>query len=328
MLEHATRASTQLRLGQTDICISQVGVGAWQWGDRLYWGYGQTYSEADAYAAYKASLTSGLTLFDTAEIYGFGKSERLLAYFASEAAKSRGLSSGTNPVIATKFFPYPWRWRSSSLVQALRASLSRLNLNQVDLYQVHFPRPFRSVETWAHALADAVDAGLTKAVGVSNYNREQVMRTQDALGKRGVILASNQIPFSLLNRHHEYAGTLSACADLGVSIIAYSPLAQGLLTGKYSLRDKPPWQRRLRGGEVKIKRAASMLSLMRDIGEEHGGKTPAQVALNWAIAKGTVPIPGAKTAAQASENAGAMGWDLADSQVQKLDEASDQSLLS
>jgi len=308
----------RIRLGKTDIEVSLLGVGTWQWGDRFYWGYGREYGEGDVEAAFRASLEAGVDFFDTAELYGRGQSERLLARFSR--------ASGKPVVIGTKFMPFPWRLRRRSLLKALRGSLRRLGLERVDLYQVHWPVPPRSAETWAEALGDAVQAGMARAVGVSNYGVDQMRRAHEALARRGVPLASNQVAFSLLDRKRERSGLLAACRDLGVTLIAYSPLAQGMLTGKYSLERRPPFVRRLwtlRGRPgARPESIEALLGLMREVGEAHGGKTQAQVALNWLVCKGALPIPGAKNAEHARSNAGALGWRLTNEEVAFLDEVS------
>lgn len=300
-------------LGLTDIRISPMGIGAWAWGDRLYWGYGRTYNKADLQAAFEAGLAAGINLFDTAEVYGFGQSERLLGEFARD--------TGEPVVIASKFMPFPWRLRRGSLVRALRGSLRRLGRERVDLYQIHWPFPPIAVETWMERLADAVNEGLARAVGVSNYNVAQIRRAHAALASRNVPLASNQVEYSLLQRQPERSGLLEACRELGITLIAYSPLAQGLLTGKYTPDNPPPWLRRRRTRKARLAEIEPLITLLREIGEAHGGKTPAQVGLNWIICKGAVPIPGAKNARQAQENAGALGWRLTDDEIAALDAA-------
>lgn len=288
-----------------------LGLGAWAWGDRFYWGYGRDYTERDVWDAFAAGLASRVHFFDTAEIYGFGQSERILGTFL-DAVEDDAV------VIATKFMPLPWRWRVESLLEALRDSLHRLGLSAVDLYQIHRPPLVGSIERWADALADAVDAGLARAVGVSNYNVDQMQRTNAVLADRGVSLASNQVEYSLLNREPEHDGLLAACRELGVELIAYSPLGQGILTGKYT-PDKPPSGIRRWRHLRRLERIRPLVRALRDIGGAHGGKTPAQVALNWVICKGAIPIPGAKNAQQASENAGAVGWRLRDEEIARLD---------
>ena len=292
MIEH--KLVDRISLGATGIQISPMGIGTWAWGDTWFWQYGKGgYTDADLEAAYQASLAHGITFFDTAEMYGRGRSERLLGQFARKA--------GWPVVITTKFFPLPWRVSKGQLAGALRHSLDRLGLESVDLYQMHWPFPPVPIDTWMDAMADAVQAGLIRAVGVSNYNAEQTRRAHDALARRGVPLASNQVDYSLLQRKPETNGLLGLCKQLNVTLIAYSPLAQGLLTGKYTPQNPPPGLRGRRYGGV-LAKIQPLTGLLREIGQAHGGKTPSQVALNWTISKGTVPIPGAKNARQAIDN--------------------------
>jgi aryl-alcohol dehydrogenase-like predicted oxidoreductase len=210
----------------------------------------------------------------------------------------------------------------ASLRRALEGSLRRLGVDQVELYQIHWPNPPVSIETWADALAHVIEAGLARQVGVSNYSAGQMRRAFVTLARRGAPLASNQVEYSLLQRAPERNGVMSACAELGVRLIAYSPLGQGLLTGKYTPDNPPPGVRGWSSRD-KLARARPLLRLLREIGEAHGDKTPAQVALNWTICKGALPIPGARDARQAEENSGALGWRLSAEEVAALDAASD-----
>ena len=294
--------------------VRSVGVGTWQWGDRHVWRYGREFGEADVRGACEAALRCGLNLFDTAEIYGNGESERLLGGCLRAAGAETTL-------VATKFMPYPWRLGRGALPRALEGSLGRLRVSSVGLYQVHMPLPPLSVETWAEGLAEAVSLGLTRAVGVSNYSADQMRRTQAVLARRGVPLASNQVEFSLLQRRPERDGLLRTCQELGVQLVAYSPLAKGLLGGRYTRRRPPSLARRLSLPRGAWRRLPPLLALMRQIGLEQGGKTPAQVALNWLLCKGALPIPGARNASQVEENAGALGWRLTDAQLAALDRA-------
>lgn len=299
----------------SDIHWPDMGVGVWSWGDRLTWGYGREYGKEDVHAAYEASLAAGLSFFDTAEIYGFGRSESLLGEFLGEHR------DGVR--VATKFFPFPWRLRPGNLIRALRSSLQRLGLPRVDLYQIHWPFPPVPTRVWAEALADAVRLGLTRAVGVSNYGRALTRQTHRFLADRGIPLASNQIEFSLLDRTPERTGLLDTCRELGVKVIAYSPLAMGLLTGKYSSAHRLPPPRWRSFRRVDLDRLPALVTALREVGQAHGGKTPGQVALNWVITKGAVPIPGAKNAAQARENAGALGWTLTPEESRHLEQVAD-----
>jgi aryl-alcohol dehydrogenase-like predicted oxidoreductase len=299
-----------------DIHTHTMGIGTWAWGDRLFWSLGApAYSMDDMRAAYQISVDAGVRLFDTAEVYGGGNSERILGE----------LSSGgpADLYIASKCFPYPWRlFPKGSLPAAARDSLKRLQRPSIDLYQMHWPTPPASPEGWMHAMADAKEAGLINQIGVSNYGPRNLERAFRALDKRGHHLASNQIHYSLLQRSPERSGLIQLCMDLGVAVIAYSPLAQGLLTGKYRPDNPPGGVRGLRFGLRQLQHASELSEAMRKIGENYGGKTPAQVAINWCIAKGSIPIPGAKNARQAQDNVGAMGWLMSDDDMAELDELS------
>ncbi len=301
-------------LGKTELRITTVGVGAWAWGDRMIWGYGgSSYTDDDIRAAFDVSLASGTNWFDTAEIYGLGKSERFLGKFLPSATKE--------VLVATKFFPFPWRLRKSALLRALKKSLKRLQLSHVDLYQIHMPFGRWSKPEYVSALADAVEAGLTRSVGVSNFDTEKTKRANESLQAAGIPLASNQVEYSLFDRSIEKNGLLAYCLENEITVIAYSPLAKGMVTGKYGPDNPPPGPRKRMYPREKLQRAQPLINLLREIGSRHD-KSNAQVALNWTICKGTVPIPGAKNAKQAAENLGAMGWRLTSDEVTALDEAS------
>jgi aryl-alcohol dehydrogenase-like predicted oxidoreductase len=247
-------------------------------------------------------------------VYGFGGSERTLGQFLPTASQK--------PVVATKFLPVPWRLGKPSLTAALRGSLSRLGVAQVDLYLIHSPASPVAIETWMDALADALQAGLTRAVGVSNYGIEQTRRAHAALSKRGIALACNQVEYNLLQRGVERNGLLNLCRELGVTLVAYHPIASGLLSGKYTPDTPPQGWRGLVYRRGYLTRIQPVVERLRQIGTAHGGKTPSQVAINWIMCKGALPIPGAKNARQAQDNAGALGWRLSDDEVTALDGAS------
>jgi aryl-alcohol dehydrogenase-like predicted oxidoreductase len=280
------------------------------------WGYGKTHTDSDVQAAFQASLEGGTRFFDTAEIYGNGRSEQLLGEFIRDVERPL--------VIATKFMPFPWRLWKGRMRAALRASLNRLGLEHVDLYQIHWPMPPVSIETWANALADAVEAGLVKAVGVSNFNAAQMLKAHATLLQRGVPLASNQVEYHMLNRKVEKNGLLKLCHELGVTMIAYSPLAKGILTGKYTPELPPAGMRGRLFSRAQLSAIQPLIKQLGEYGMVHGGKSPAQVALNWLMCKGAVPIPGAKNARQAQENAAALGWQLSEVETAALDEACDR----
>jgi len=314
MTAAATGAPSRVLPG-TDIFLPPMGLGTWAWGDRATWGmgtYDRTYGFETIREAYARSVAAGVTLLDTAELYGNGESERIIGRLLREDREHRD-----RVIVATKFMPYPWRLRlGSALLAALCASLDRLQLPFVHLYQIHGPVSLRSHEAMADALARARDAGLAKAVGVSNYSEKEVRAIHAALARRGVPLATNQIEYSLLRTAPEKTGLLRACQELGVIVLAYSPLAQGRLTGKYGPGNPPPGKRQF--SAYPMEEVEPVLAELRRIGAAQG-KTPAQVALNWLVCKGTIPIPGAKNGAQAEQNAGALGWSLAPAEVEALD---------
>jgi aryl-alcohol dehydrogenase-like predicted oxidoreductase len=293
----------------------EIGLGAWSWGDRVVWNYGHSHTDEDIKTAFDVTLEAGINFVDTAEVYGQGRSERLLGQLVKSTDK---------PVlVASKFFPLPWRILPSALERALRSSLERLDLEKVDLYQIHWPFPPRSIETWSEQLAKVYQLGLTRTVGVSNYDKNQMQRTFTVLAKYGIPLASNQVEYNLLNRKIEKNGLLARCQELGIRVIAYSPLAMGLLTGKYTSETPPPGMRSRKYAKLLVD-MQPLVKLMTEIGQDLGGKMPAQIALNWVICKGALPIPGAKNARQAEINAGAVGWRLNEDQVTALDEASEK----
>ena len=301
-------------LGKTDIMITTVGVGTWAWGDRLVWGYGGGgFDDGDIREAFDVSLEKGANWFDTAEVYGLGKSERFLGQFLPSASE--------DVLVATKFFPFPWRLRKQAMLRALEKSLERLQRSRVDLYQIHTPIGRWRKPAFVSTLAEAVNAGLTRAVGVSNFNTEITKQANETLLAAGVPLASNQVEYSLFDRRIEKNGLLEYCLENDITIIAYSPLAKGMATGKYGPDNPPPGPRKRMYPPEKLKQYDPLISLLKEIGAGRG-KTPAQAALNWTICKGTVPIPGAKNAKQAAENLGAMGWRLSPEEVAALDEAS------
>lgn len=291
----------------------EMGLGAWQWGDRVIWGYQPGESDQGARQAFDASLAMGVRFVDTAEVYGSGRSERLLGQFLKE--------TGQPALVATKFFPWPWRLSKDFIPRALKGSLERMRIESADLYQIHWPSPLMTPETMMEGMAECVKRGWTRTVGVSNFWETRMIRAYSALAQRGVSLASNQLPFNLLKRDAEKNGTLARCKELGIRFIAYSPLAQGLLTGKYSADNPPPGVRGSNYAEA-LKKLPPIINALRQVAQNHG-KTVAQAALNWVICKGAMPIPGAKNAKQAEDNAGGAGWRMSDDEVALLDEAAD-----
>ncbi len=303
-------------LAGSDVSIPTLGVGTWAWGDSSTWGmgsYDSSLTEETIRQAWDASIDAGVTLFDTAEVYGSGESERIIGRLMA-ADPDRA----TKVVLATKFMPSPWKLNvRGALLAALRSSVERLGVPKVGLYQIHGPISLRSHAALAEALAAAHQAGLVDAVGVSNYSVKETRSMAGELAKRGLRLATNQIEFSLLRRVPETSGLLATCAELGVVPLAYSPIGQGRLTGKYSAASPPPGKRGFSAHPMEV--VDKVVAELRVVGDKHGGRLPSQVALNWIIAKGAVPIPGAKNRQQAEENAGALGWSIDEDDLERLD---------
>jgi aryl-alcohol dehydrogenase-like predicted oxidoreductase len=311
----------QRHLGATGIAVPPLGVGVWSWGDKSFWGYGKYYTREDVSQAYKACLDAGLNFFDTAEMYGQGESERILGECIREDDRP--------VVIASKFAPLPNRFSARSLLKALDASLERLNVKTIDLYQIHWPYTIIGADSLMDALAEAVRSGKVRAVGVSNYSADQMRRAHARLARHEIPLASNQVHYNLIYRKPENNGVLDACRELNVALIAYSPMEQGLLTGKYRNTSgqavSVPGQRRLTRAfrNSQRRKIEPLLQVMENIARAHN-KTIGQVALNWLLMKDEliIPIPGAKNLKQASENAGAIGWRLTSEEFDQIDVAS------
>jgi aryl-alcohol dehydrogenase-like predicted oxidoreductase len=307
-------------LGRSDLEVPRLGVGAMTWGSpsgRSRWGpaklaYGGTAGPEEEQLAFEASLSAGANFFDTAAMYSGGASEQRLGE----------LAEGKSVVIATKF-PPGWLSKAEALPDALHQSLARLRRSRIDLYQHHFPSRRISIPSLMGSMADAVEAGKVRAIGVSNYSAAQVRIAHAALAERGIPLASNQVEYSLLHRAPEVNGVLDACRELGITLIAYQPLAMGVLTGKYRPGDRPKGIRRFgryfRGDG--LKKSQPVVALLGEIGERHS-KTPAQVALRWLMEQESVlPIPGAKNGRQAASNAEALSFSLAVAEIEALDQA-------
>jgi len=295
-------SSETIALGRTGLRLGAIGVGTNRWGGRG--------GDPDTRPTFDALLDAGVTLFDTAEIYTAGRSERLIGRCIHE--------SGRKPLVLTKFFPFPWRLGRRAVTAALHRSLARLGLERVDVYLLHFPWPPVPVETWADALADAVETGHARAVGISNCGPDLTRRAHAAFARRGIPLACNEVELNLLNRRAERSGLLEVCRELDVTVIAYRPLALGVLTGKYSADHRPGGYRGMVYGKAYLAGIEPVLAALKRVAGANG-KTVPQVALNWVLSKGALPIPGARSPAQARENAGAMGWRLSGPEIAELD---------
>jgi aryl-alcohol dehydrogenase-like predicted oxidoreductase len=291
--------------------ISKIGLGTWQFGTRE-WGYGEEYT-AQAKEIVGRAIDLGVTLFDTAEIYGYGRSERILG----EALGERRASV----FLATKLFPLVPV--APVVEQRAVASANRLNTHRIDLYQVHQSNPLFRDGTIMRGMSALQNVGLVGEVGVSNYSLPRWQAAEEALGRR---VLSNQVPYSLADRRPEDE-LLPYAATRGRVVIAYSPLAQGLLSGRYDRTSRPT--NRVRAGNPlflpeNLDRASDLIGVLREVADAHGA-TPAQIALAWVIRHPVVTaIPGASSIEQLESNVAAAGIDLTDGEYEGLRAASDR----
>jgi aryl-alcohol dehydrogenase-like predicted oxidoreductase len=308
-----------LTLGRSEVRVPRLGLGVMIWGEAsgaqrfmpAKSAYGGT-NTADEQAAFDASLAAEINFFDTAAMYSAGGSERRLGELAQDK----------DVVIATKFPPSPLG-RAQDLPAALEASLANLRRSSIDLYQHHYPTRRVDIPTLMGLMADGVEAGKIKAIGVSNYSAAQMRTAYETLARRGIPLASNQVQYSLLHRQPETDGVLDTCRELGITLIAYQPLASGALAGRYLDGARPVGIRRFREPfrGPKFHALRPVVTLLRLIGDRYG-KTPGQVALRWLLEQeNVVPIPGAKNAEQATHNAGALSFTLTREEIEYLNEA-------
>ena len=302
------------KIGSSDLEVGVVGVGTWQWGGGAIWASPKGPDQTDIPSAYDVALDHGLDFLDTAEIYG-----------AAESVIG-GLRSGdARPaVIASKYFPNPKRWRLQALDRAIDRSLERLGVDCIDLYQVHWPFSMIPHRRLLRRLAAAVHDGRIRYVGVSNFTAVQTRRAYAILADAGVPLVSNQVSYSLLRRAPEVNGVLDACRELEMTLIGYSPLAQGLLAGKFRLGVqgvRTGVMSALLGRPTPDRASAVNQSLLR-IGAEIGA-SQAQVAIAWMCRDPAVlPIVGVRNAAHAKSNVDAAAIQLDSDQLHELDAVS------
>ena len=301
------------------ISLPTMGCGTWAWGNRLLWGYNPD-MDSHLQEVFNLCVSNGVTLFDTGDSYGTGRlngrSEILLGKFA----RAYQGANQAKICLATKLAPYPWRLTRNSMVVAGQASAKRLGRN-IDLVQMHWSTAnYFPWQEWQllDGLADLYEQGLVKGVGLSNYGTKRLRQVHQKLSDRHVPILTLQVQYSLLSTYPvTELGIKDVCDELGIKLIAYSPLCLGILTGKYSQTNLPQGIRGLLFKRL-LSGAKSLLACLEEIAQLRQ-KTMAQVAINWCISKGTIPIPGAKNPAQAKQNLGALGWQLSDGELTELD---------
>ncbi len=289
--------------------VSSVGLGTWAWGSKLIWSYGKAYGHNDVEAAWRRSIEMGVNWVDTAEVYGNGASERLIGELLTKTREE--------VLIATKFFPLratPWAAR-----RAAERSLRRLGVGAIDLYQVHWPNPLHPIGATMRAMERLVREGKVRHIGVSNFGPRRLAAAREALSREDVV--SDQVHYNLLHRKPESSGLVDYARREGVAIIAYSPLAQGVLTDKYGPGRHPAGLRRFmpKFRERNLRCVVPLVEDMRAVGEAHGATT-SQVALTWLLKDtNVVVIPGAKNGEQAVANAALGGLALSDEEIARIE---------
>jgi aryl-alcohol dehydrogenase-like predicted oxidoreductase len=298
-------------LGKTGVSVSVIALGTWQFGARE-WGFGTNYGVSDCVDALTASVEAGVNLVDTAEIYGGGLSEKIVG----EAVRQ----VGREVLVASKVFPHHFTY--DGVMKACRRSLERLGLKTIDLYQLHFPNPVIPIRWTMRAMEDLVKEGKIRYIGVSNFSVKRLKEAQEALKREEIV--SNQVRYNLLDRKIE-KDLVPYCRKEGITILAYSPLAQGVLTGKYH-KTTPGNLVRLFGGAFSrsfLMRVEPLLQELEKTAATHGG-TIAQSALAWITSReGVVAIAGAKNKVQALENAAAGDIVLTPDEVERLSKISE-----
>ena len=323
--------ATQVKLrplGQSSLSVSPLGLGCWQFsrGSGIVGRYWSNLEDADILDIVRVSLEGGMNWVDTAEIYGGGKSEQALAHVLDQL-KQEG-SSHAAPLIATKWWPL--MRTAGSITATIDQRIACLGGRGIDLYQIHQPFSLSSIASEMKAMAGLVQAGKIRYAGVSNYSAKQMVEAHRLLKTYGLSLVSNQVKYNLLHRNIDQNGIMSAAKELGISIIAYSPLQQGILTGRFH---NDPSQiaavsrmRRMQSGldDSSLARSKPLINSLSKLAEKYA-VTPGQVALNWLIyyhGDTVVAIPGASKVRHARENIGAMTFQLSRDELELLNEAS------
>ena len=311
-------------LGRTDIMVTPIGLGCWQFSkqNNMAGKFWPNLEDSLIERIVSLCLEGGINWFDTAEVYGGGVSEKAL----SKALKAAGKKPG-EVVVATKWWPL-FRF-SSNIPRTINIRISALDPYPIDLYQVHQPWGFSGENSEMAKMTELINMKLIRAVGVSNFSAKKMENSWKALQRSGIPLASNQMRYSLLDRRIESNGVMDLAKRLGVTIIAYSPLAQGLVTGKF--HDNPELLKNIGFRRYSspfkpegIEKSRPVINLVKELAIKYN-VTPSQVALNWLIqfnGETVVAIPGATKDIHVKENCGAMSFRLSDEDMVRLDKVS------
>lgn len=262
--------------------IPTIAMGTWSWGAGINGGnqiFGNEYKEEDLKPVFEKAMEQGFTLWDTAAVYGFGASETILGNLIKEEK---------DIIISTKFTPLDGQ--EQNMKKSLNESIERLGKNDIDIYWIHNPK---NIEKWTKEIIPLAKEGKIKHIGVSNHNLEEIKLAVSILEKEGLKLSAVQNHYSLLYRASEEAGIIDWCHKNNIVFFSYMVLEQGALSGKYNVNN--PFKSKTRRGEAfnieVLRKLEGLIDIMRQIGKKYEVE-PAQIAVAWAIAKGTVPIIG------------------------------------
>lgn len=308
--------------GGKDVQIPYMSIGTWSWGDKATFGYDATRDLPRIHAAWEKLKSVGLTFVDTAQSYGDGESERICGTLFQGMPRD-------SYVVQTKWLSTPditnFVMQSQGPKSKLKDSLRRLGLDYVDIYLVHGPIHPSMISTVAKGMADCVDAGMTRVVGVANYDTHEMIRMADELSKSGVPLAVCQCEYSIIRRFPEVSGMIRECRKRSICFQGFASLAEGRLTGKYSRFNEP--RRTLRFSSYPMHMLEPTVNVLKRIAEERRVPVPA-VALNFCINKGVVPLAGIRDAEQAEQDMQALGWRLSEDEMKRIEEVSIQGSTS
>lgn len=297
---------------------SKIVLGTWSWGAGFAGGdqvFGNHLGVEELKPVFDEAMANGLNLWDSAVVYGMGASENILAAFTKACKREEVL-------ISTKFTPQIAGDTENPVADMLAGSLERFATDYIDIYWIHNPA---DVERWTPMLADLVKSGKVKRVGVSNHNLAQIKRVEEILSKEGVHISAVQNHFSLLYRSSEKAGILDYCKENGIDFWSYMVLEQGALSGKYdTAHPLPTGSQRGDTYNPLLPQIERLVAVMRTVGDKYS-ITPAQVALAWAIAKGTTPIIGVTKPAQVQDAVRAMQVVLTAGEVKMLEDAAEST---
>lgn len=295
-----------------------IALGTWSWGTGAVGGdqvFGNHLEAEELKPVFDEAMANGLSLWDTAVVYGMGASETVLSTFTKSRKRE-------DMLISTKFTPQIAGDTANPVADMLAGSLERFGTDYIDVYWIHNPA---DVERWTPYLAPLVKSGKVKRVGVSNHNLAQIKRAEEILSKEGVHVSAVQNHYSLLYRSSEKAGILDYCKENGMDFWAYMVLEQGALSGKYNTAHPLP-EGSQRGDTYNplLPQIEKLVNVMRTVGDRYG-ITPAQVALAWAVAKGTTPIIGVTNTVQVQDAVRATGIILTETEVKTIEEAAEST---